>query len=107
MANEQIEIFVHAQGARPRLVTSEAEATLRDVLRRLEIIKEGADDIQVFVGECEEALFESDDVENGADEHASVDITLTLEKLELGRHRELELGSRRVQQHLPGQRRAP
>jgi hypothetical protein len=89
MANQEMELFVHAQGAKPRVIVAESGEVLRDVLVRFEIIKEGQDDILVFAGECDEALAEADDIEGGADQHAPVDVNLTLEKLELKRHRHI------------------
>jgi hypothetical protein len=87
MTDRELELFVHGQGARPKVVAAAAGDTLREVLIRCEVIAEGRDDILVFVGECDEALREADEVEDGADKHAPVDVTLTLEVLELHRHR--------------------
>lgn len=87
MENHEIELFFHAQGAKPRVVTASRGDTLREVLVRGEMIHEGQDELFVFVGECEEALEEADAVEDGADEHAPIDIDLTLEVLEIHRHR--------------------
>ena len=86
MPNQELELFVHAQGAKPKVIMAESGDVLRDVLIRFEVIKQGQDDILVFVGECDEALAEPDEIESGADKQAPVDITLTLEKLELKRH---------------------
>ena len=55
MVNEELELFIHGQGAKPRVIVATPGDVLRDVLLRLEVIKEGQDDILVFVGECEEA----------------------------------------------------
>ena len=71
MVNEELELFIHGQGAKPKVVVATPGEVLRDVLIRLEIIKQGQDDILVFVGECEEALNEPDETEDGKDEHAS------------------------------------
>jgi hypothetical protein len=87
MENHEIELFFHAQGAKSRVVTASRGDTLREVLVRGEMIREGQDELFVFVGECEEALEEADAVEDGADEHAPIDIDLTLEVLEIHRHR--------------------
>lgn len=87
MENQKLELFVHGQGVKPKVVVAAPGDVLRDVLTRCEAIKEGQDDILVFVGECEEALAEPDDMEGGGDKHAPVDPGLTLEKLELKRHR--------------------
>jgi hypothetical protein len=84
MENVEIEHFHHGQGIKPSAVTAASTATLREVLIRLGPLEDG---IFVFVGECEEALKEPADVEDGVDEHAPVDIDLTLEVLEIVRHR--------------------
>lgn len=91
MTNQEMELFIHSQGAKPRIITAQSGEILRDVLIRLEIIEAGQDDILVFVGECDEALAELDHIENGADEHAPVDVTLTVEILELKRHRHVHI----------------
>jgi hypothetical protein len=87
MANEELEFFLHGQGTKPKVVVASPGDTLREVLIRMDVIKESQDDILVFVGECEEALREPDDAEDGADQHAPVDVSLTLEVLEIRRHR--------------------
>jgi len=86
MEPELIEIFVHAKG-QSRVVQASPSETLREVLVRLEIIEVGAQGDLVFVGECEEALVEPDEVDNGEDSLAPVDIDLTLEVLGIKRHR--------------------
>jgi len=87
MITQELELFLHGQGAKPQSVFVTPTDTLREALFRAGIIREGADEILVFVGECEEALAEPDDVEDGGDTHAPVDISLTIEVLEIGRHR--------------------
>lgn len=88
MENEEIELFAHGEGGRPRVVPARRAETLRTVLGRFEEVG-GGDEILVFVGECEEALAEGDEVEDGADGHAPVDIDLTVEVLEIERHRHI------------------
>ncbi|MGH6875747.1 MAG: hypothetical protein ACREHV_00050 [Rhizomicrobium sp.] len=87
MENQEIELFLHGEGARPKVAAAGLGDTLREVLIRSEMIRDGSDEIFVFVGECEEALREPSEVEDGADEHAPVDIDLTVEVLEIHRHR--------------------
>jgi hypothetical protein len=87
----EIELFIHAQGANPRIVGAKPGETLRDVLIRIAVIDAGPTDALVFVGECEEALVEADDIENGLDNHAPVDLALTIEVLELHRHRHIHI----------------
>src|ERR1035437_906766 len=90
MITQELELFLHGQGAKPRSVFATPTETLRETLVRADVIREGADEILVFVGECEEALAEPDDVEDGCDTHAPVDISLTLEVLEIERHRHVD-----------------
>jgi hypothetical protein len=89
MANQPLELYLHGQSSKPRVVTADANEVLRDVLVRNAVIAEQAGDrgLLIFVGECEEAIAEDEAVENGNDTHAPVDITLTVEVLELKRHR--------------------
>ena len=87
MITQELELFLHGQGAKPQSMFATPTETLREALSRAGIIREGTDEILVFVGECEEALAEPDDVEDGCDTHAPVDISLTIEVLEIERHR--------------------
>jgi hypothetical protein len=87
MIAQQTELFLHGQGAKPRSIFANPNETLRETLIGAGIIREGGDEILVFVGECEEALAEPDAIENGVDVHDPVDISLTVEVLEIERHR--------------------
>lgn len=87
MAIEELEFFVHVQGAKPQVIVAALTDTLHDVLARSGVIREGQDDVLVFVGESEEALHEPADSSHSADAHAPVDANWTLERLELRRHR--------------------
>jgi hypothetical protein len=91
MEGQEIEHFVHAPGGKPKVAIAAPGDTLRQVLIRLEVIREGPDELQIFVGECEEALREPDEVEDGADEHGPVDIDLTIAVLEIHRHRHVHV----------------
>jgi hypothetical protein len=91
MEHQEIEHFVHAPGGKPKVEVAAAGDRLRDVLIRLEIIRDEPGGLHIFVGECVEALGEADEVENGADGHAPVDIDLTLEVLEIRRHRHVHV----------------
>ena len=91
MAGEAIELFIHSQGAKPRVAVAGPHEVLRDVLVRAEVITEGQEELLVFVGESEEALNEPDETEDGEDGHAPADITLTIEALELHRHRHVHV----------------
>ena len=87
MENDEIELFIHAPGGSPKVAVARPEDTLRDVLIRSEVIGAEPDDLQIFVGECVEALTEADEVDDGSDQHAPVDISLTIAVLEIDRHR--------------------
>lgn len=87
MTTQQTELFLHGQGARPRSILAASNETLREALVRNGMIREGGTEILVFVGECQEALGEPDTVEGGTDAHDPVDINLTIEVLEIERHR--------------------
>ncbi len=83
----EIEHFIHGHGVQPKLAFGSSHETLRAVLVRLDVLKHGQDEIFVFVGECEEALSEGPDVDDGFDDHVPVNVDLTLEVLEIHRHR--------------------
>ncbi len=87
MTTQQLEFFVHGQGAKPRSMSAAPHETLRELLIREKLIREDDTEIFVFVGECEEALVEDIEIEEGEDRRAPVDINLTIEVLELERHR--------------------
>lgn len=91
MESQEIEHFIHAQGVKPKVATGTDSETLREVLIRFDVIRETPDDVFVFVGECEEALRESVGTDDGADEHAPVDINLTLAVLDIRRHRHVHV----------------
>ncbi|MGB7437647.1 MAG: hypothetical protein WBR26_00670 [Candidatus Acidiferrum sp.] len=89
MATQELELFVHTQGAKPKLVTAGHGEVLRDVLLRSGVIGPEQGEVLIFVGECEEALSEPEEIEEGIDQHAPVEAGLTLEALELSRHRHI------------------
>lgn len=91
MAGEEFELFIHTQGAKPKVAVARPHEVLREVLVRMEIIKEGQSDLLVFVGECDEALTEPGDLEDGEDQHVPVDVLATVEALELHRHRHVHV----------------
>lgn len=91
MEATEVEHFIHAPGGKPQVAVAAAEDTLRDVLIRLEVIRDEPDGLHIFVGECVEALDEADEVEDGADAYAPVDIDLTLAVLEIHRHRHVHV----------------
>jgi len=81
MEKAEFEIFVHAQGAKPRVATGSREETLQTFLGRLGVLDGGQGDLHVFVGENDEALNDPDDEQE--DRQEPVDIGLTLEALRL------------------------
>jgi len=82
----QIEIFIHGQGKRPIVVSASSDETLRDVLIRAGMPAGETGAAFVFVGECDDALREADDVEDGADQHAPADANQTLDALDVRAH---------------------
>ncbi|HEX4826339.1 MAG TPA: hypothetical protein VFV19_18710 [Candidatus Polarisedimenticolaceae bacterium] len=106
MADQNVELFVHAQGAKPTVATGSAAETLRTVLVRAGVITGEGGEVYVFVGECGEALTELEDVEDGVDKHDPADVNLTLEELDLRRHRHVHVHKCRhvaVEVHFSGQ----
>jgi hypothetical protein len=91
MAGDEIELFIHSQGEKPRVAVAGPREVLREVLVRAEVITEDQEELLVFVGEWEEALEEPVEIENGEDGHVPVDLTLTIEALELHRHRHVHV----------------
>ena len=91
METEEIEHFIHAPGGKPKVAFAAPEAILREVLIRLEVIRDEPDGLHIFVGECDEALAEVDEVEDGADQITAVDIDQTFAFLEIARHRHVHV----------------
>jgi hypothetical protein len=91
MAGEAIELFIHSQGEKPRVAMAGPHEVLREVLVRAEVITVGQEELLVFVGEWEESLNEPDEIENGEDSHLPVDLSMTIEALELHRHRHVHV----------------
>lgn len=86
MASEQVEIFIHGAGMKPKVGSGAPAEALGDVLGRAGIVATDGTELLVFVGEWDEALTEADDVEDGVDQHTPSDATKTIEELELRRH---------------------
>lgn len=86
MESELVELFVHGKG-RSQVVQASPAEKLREVLVRVDVLGPTEQDATVFVGECAEALGEPDDIDDGEDTHAPADIDLTIEVLDLKRHR--------------------
>lgn len=91
MASEAIELFIHSQGKKPSVAVAGPQEVLRDVLVRADVITEGQEELLVFVSEWEEALREPEEIEDGEDGHTPVDLSLTIEAVELHRHRHLHV----------------
>jgi hypothetical protein len=81
MKTEQIEIFVHASG-RPQVIAACLTETLKEVLLRIDALPSA--DQFVFIGECVEAISRPEAEE---DMHETAIIELTLEQLELDKHK--------------------
>lgn len=90
MEQERMEIFVHAAGMKPGAVEAAASERLQDVLVRAGAFTGDASSL-VFVGECDEALQEADEIEDGVDRHGPVDPTRTLHEVDLRRHRHVHV----------------
>lgn len=86
---DEIELYFHGEDEKSRVIRGAPHETLREVLLRWEVVEQVGGETYVFVGQCEEALEEPLEVEDGADIYAPVDINLTLEVLELRRHRHI------------------
>jgi hypothetical protein len=91
MTGQAIELFIHSQGEKPRVTVAGSHEILREVLVRAGVITEGQEGLLVFVGEWEEALNEPDEIDDGEDGHDPVDLSLTIEALELYRHRHVHV----------------
>ncbi len=89
MANQELELFVHSEGAKPNVVNAALGEVLRDVLVRSGFIRPEHGEVLIFVGECNDALGELEEIEEGVDRHEPVDAGLTLEVLELHRRRHI------------------
>ncbi len=87
MVKAELEFFLHGQGTKPKVISAAADQTLREALVRADIIKDGEDEILMFVGESKEALTQPGEMEDGAAGHSPVDPNQTLEALGIGRHR--------------------
>ncbi|MFW1308669.1 hypothetical protein ACEV7Y_23390, partial [Vibrio parahaemolyticus] len=75
----------------PTVAIGAGDDALRELLVRVEVIRQDADGLHVFVGECAEALEEPDEIDDGIDAHEPVDIDLTLAVLEIHRHRHVHV----------------
>lgn len=90
METEPIEFFVHGKG-RSQVVQAAPDETLRDVLIRAEVLERDEKKAVVFVGSCSDAMNEAEEVDDGEDAHEPVDIELTVEALDLKRHRHVHV----------------
>lgn len=82
MPNEKLDVFVHCHGMKPKKLGVEPNERLRDALAKAEL---SADDM-VFLGEWNEALKESDEAEDGEDNHEPVDQNRTVQELKIRNH---------------------
>lgn len=88
MENQELELFIHASGRKPQAVLAAAEDKLSDVLGRLGLVPAGNGGHHIFVGE---AVLETIEIIEGADEPAMVDIDLKVEALDLRKHRHIHV----------------
>jgi hypothetical protein len=91
METQEIEVFVHVQGEKPKIAVGKPADILRDVLARIGITGAGQDGLLVFVGESDDALKEGDEVEDGDDRHEPADAGRSLEALHLDRLRHVHV----------------
>jgi len=83
--SDDIDLFVHAAGSKPKVFSGKRNETLRCALSRAGVIPAGAADVYAFVGECVAAL--SDDLDTESDDgQAPADLDLTIEGLGLQQH---------------------
>jgi hypothetical protein len=89
MKSKSIEIYLRGAGAQARVAQVQAEETVRDVLLRHRLLQSDEKAVHVFVGDCDEALREPTDVEEGSDEQAPVDLAALIGDLDLEHRRHL------------------
>lgn len=76
--SQEVELFIHSQGQKPRIVSASVEETLAALLVRLGIPTDQHREVFVFIGEDESALSEAPDVEDGVHKHDPADVSRTL-----------------------------
>lgn len=91
MPQKELELFIHSQGVKPMVLIATPGDILGEILLKVDHFRDNKDELLVFIGECHEALQEPDEVEEGADKHEPVDINLTVEALNLRKHRHVHL----------------
>lgn len=91
METEQIEIFIHSEGVKTQVVAATVDEVLKDVLIRSGALSADTVDVHVFIGECDEAHHEAEEVDDGADQHAPVELTCRLREVELKKHRHVHV----------------
>ena len=93
MPEKDFELFIHSQGVKPMVLIAAPANTLREILLNFNVFRDHKDELLVFVGECHESLKEPDEVDEGEDKHEPVDVDLTIEDLDLRKHRHIHLAS--------------
>lgn len=91
METEKVEIFVHAEGAKPKVVTAALDEVLKDVLVRSGALALDEVDVHIFIGESDEARHEPPDVEDGEDQHTPVEPNCRVDQLDLKKHRHVHV----------------
>lgn len=89
-ADDDLEVFLHG-GDKSQVVTAKHGDVLHNVLVKAGVLREGDKEVFVFIGECEDALKHDDDSDDGEDDHKPVEVHLTLEVLDLRKHRHVHV----------------
>lgn len=89
MTSKSIEIYLRGAGAQARVAEVQAGETVRDVLLRNGLLQADEKAVHVFVGDCDEALREPDDTEEGSDEQSPVDLSSVIGDLDLEHRRHM------------------
>jgi len=83
------EFYLHRHGQKPSVVGARRGQSLRSLLATEAEVE--TETLFVFVGECIEALDADVEADDGTDEHAPVEIELTVEVLEIERRRHVHV----------------
>lgn len=86
MTEEKYDVFLHAEGTKPKVVQIDDSAILLEVLREAGVLAKGDKDVHVFIGEIENDD-DGDDEDDSEDKQDPVDPKKTAKELDLRRHR--------------------
>lgn len=90
MAEEKFEVFLHVEGAKPKVVQIGDDEALIDVLLAAGLTLKDDKGIHVFVGESDNDE-DGDDEDDSEDKQEPVDPKQTAKELDLRRHRHIHL----------------